>query len=182
MPMMSTAGWVVHELGLAASIGGSLFGQAALEPALKNVNDPFERDQVSERAWNNFSWINLAGHVAFAAPWLVGRMMLDGSEAGPRARALTLAKDVLVGASLVSGVACFVIGKILSRKTKRGEGPEPVKAGQADEPESPVLEKVVSVLGAVNLAATTGVAAVTAVLAMESSESVRFAARSRCLP
>lgn len=182
MPMISTAGWVAHDLGLAASIGGSLFGQVALEPALKNVDDPFERDRVSYRAWNNFSWINLAGHVAFAAPWIVGRTILSGSEAGPRARALTLAKDVLVGASLATGIACFVIGKLLGGKTKRGEGPETVKAGQVDEPESPMLEKVVAVLGAANLLATTGVAAVTAVLAMESSESLRFAATSRRLP
>ena len=182
MATMSTAGWVVHELGLAASIGGSLFGQAALEPALSEINDPFERDQVSEKAWNRFSYMNLAGHVAFAVPWFVGRAMLSGSEAGPRARALTLAKDALVGASLATGVACFVIGKILGKKTKRGEGPEPVKAGKASEPESPMLEKLVSILGAANLAATSGVAAVTTLLAMEAGQSARFAAKSRCLP
>ncbi|HEY1104709.1 MAG TPA: hypothetical protein VGE78_01030 [Agromyces sp.] len=182
MTTLSSAGWVVHELGLAASIGGGLFGQAALEPALRNIEDAQERDEVSETAWRRFSWLNVAGHVAFTVPWLIGRSMLSGREAGAHARALTRTKDVLVGFSVVTGIASFVIGHILTRKMEERRGPERAKAGEARARESKLLERAVGVLGAANLLSTSGIAAVTALLAMESSESPRFAATARRLP
>ncbi len=176
MTTLSSAGWIIHDLGLAASIGGNLFGQAAMETSLHEVSDPEERDRFSATAWNKYSWIKLAGHVAFAAPWFIGRTMLSGNEVSARARALTLAKDVLVGASLVSGIATIAIGRYLSRKSKRGEGPD------AKGQESKVLEGLVAVSGTVNMLATTGVLGLTSLLAMEGSESLRFAPTSRRLP
>ncbi|HEU0030356.1 MAG TPA: hypothetical protein VFQ53_06985 [Kofleriaceae bacterium] len=181
MTTLSSAGWVVHDIGLATTIGGSLFGQLALEPSLDQVSRAAERDRVSEKAWNRFSWLKLAGHVAFAVPWFVGRKMLSGNEVSARARALTLTKDGLVIASLVTGVSSFVIGQILGRKVRRGQGPEQAKA-RREAHESTALERAVSVLGALNTIASTGVLAVTSLLAMEGSESLRFSVRSRDLP
>jgi hypothetical protein len=183
MATLSTAGWVVHDVGLATNIGGTMFGMLALEPALKDVDDARERDQVSQQAWNKFSWVKLASHVAFAVPWFIGRSMLTGNEVSARARALTRTKDILVGASLITGIASFVIGRALSRKVDRGEGPERARQGGArNAQQSKGLEKAVSFLGTLNMLASTGVLAVTSILAMEGSESVRFAARSRRLP
>lgn len=176
MTSLSTAAWVAHDIGLATNIGGSLFGYLALEPALLEVSNDDDRDRASEKAWSRFSYAKLAGHAAFAVPWLVGRTMLSGREVSSCARQLTVAKDILVGASLITGVASFLLGRRISTKVKQGRGPEKENA------ESKRLERAVSIVGAVNALATVGVLAVTAVLAMEGSESVRFAAKSRRLP
>ncbi len=181
MTTLSSAGWIVHDVGLATSIGGSLFGKVALEPALDDVSSPRERDQMSEDAWRRFSWINLAGHVAFAVPWLIGRRMLSGREVSARARTLTRAKDIFVGASLITGIASIVLGRVLGSKARRGAGPEEAKYGQG-ESESVALEKAVGTVGTVNLIATIGVIAVTSLLAMEAGKSGRFAVRSKFLP
>jgi len=182
MTTLSSAGWIVHDIGLATTIGGGLFGQVAMEPALDRISDPQERDSMSEKAWNRYSFLKLASHAAFAVPWFIGRGMLSGREVSSRARALTLAKDALVIASLASGVSAFVIGRILRRKTQRGAGPDAVRAGEANEPESPMLERAVAIVGAVNQLTTTGVLAVTSLLAMEGSDSFKFAAATKKLP
>ncbi len=197
MTTLSSAGWVIHDVGLASAIGGSMFGKLALQPAIDEVSDAQERDQVSDVAWRRFSLINLASHVAFAVPWFVGRALLDGKEVSPRAQALVRAKDVLVGASLASGIASIVFGRMLGRRVKRGEGPDRRREDRERMTEglreramqrpmikrrSDALDRVVGTLGFINLLATTGVLAVTALLSMEAGKSVRFAAESRRLP
>jgi hypothetical protein len=185
MTTLSTAGWVVHDVGLATNIGGTMFGMMALEPSLDEVDDAHERDLVSQKAWNKFSWVKLASHVAFAVPWFIGRSMLTGKEVSARARALTRTKDYLIGASLITGVTSFVIGRVLNRKVESGEGPERARqrgARNEGAQQAKGLEKAVSVIGTLNMIASIGVLAVTSILAMEGSESVRFAARSRRLP
>ena len=180
---LSSAGWVLHDVGLAATIGGGLFGQMAMEPSLDEISEPVERDRFSAKAWNKYSWLKLASHAAFAVPWFIGRGMLSGKEASGNARSLTIAKDALVITSLVSGIASFIIGRATSKKSLEGRGPDAVRAGQADsEPKSTKLEKTVAIVGTVNMLATVGVLAVTSLLAMDASESVRFAATTRKLP
>ncbi|HUS27330.1 MAG TPA: hypothetical protein VMZ53_02445 [Kofleriaceae bacterium] len=169
-------------MGLAATIGGGLFGQFALEPSLDEIATPVERDRMSAKAWNKYSWMKLAGHAAFAIPWFIGRGMLSGNEVSARARALTLAKDILVGASLVTGIASIVIGRTLSKKSREGRGPDQARGQGADNAEAPVLEKTVAAVGIANQLATIGVLAMTSLLAMEGSESMRFAAVTKKLP
>lgn len=182
MTTLSSAGWVIHDIGLATTIGGGLFGQVAMEPALDKISVPQERDEMSNKAWQTYSYLKLASHAAFAIPWFIGRSMLTGHEVSGRARSLTIAKDICVAASLVTGIGAFVIGKMLSRKTKRGAGPDAVRAGQANEPESPALERSVAIVGALNQIATMGVLGLTSLLAMESSDSFKFAAVTKKLP
>ena len=182
MTTLSSASWIAHDIGLATSIGGGLFGQLALEPSLNKVSDPQERDSLSEKAWNRYSWMKLASHAAFAVPWFIGRGMLSGREVSAHARALTRTKDVLVVASLVTGVAAFALGKVLGRKTKRGRGPDQARSGRAQDPESPALERAVAIVGGVNQLATMGVLGVTTLLSMEASKSTRFSFLSRWLP
>jgi hypothetical protein len=182
MTTLSTAGWIVHDVGLATNIGGTMFGMMALEPSLDEVDDPRERDMVSQQAWNKFSWVKLASHAMFAVPWIIGRTMLSGNEVSARARALTRTKDVLVGTTLITGITSFVIGRMLNRKVERGQNPERARTGNRGAQEAKRLEKAVSVIGTLNMLASIGVLALTSILAMEGSESVRFAAKSRCLP
>lgn len=175
MPALSSAAWVVHDAGLAASIGGTLFGRAALEPALCEISDPHERDLASARAWKRFAYLDVASHLAFAVPWIVGRRMRTGREVSAAARALTRAKDALVGVSLVTGIASHVLGKRLGDRIEEGE-----ELREGSRPRR--LQRVIGALGNLNLFVNTTILGITALLAMEGSKSVRFTRSSRRLP
>jgi hypothetical protein len=182
MAKLSSAAWIAHDVGLAAAIGGTMFGREALQPALHEISDRKERDQVSDTAWRRFSWINLAGHAVVAATWFFGRSLLSGRSVSPTARRLTVAKDVLVVASLATGLASIILGRVLgSRVTeRRGSGEEAGESGA--EPGTQKLRNVVSVLGMANLAANVGIAGVTTALSVEASQSLPFSLTSRRLP
>lgn len=175
MPKLSSAAWIVHDVGLATAIGGTLFGQEAFAPALREIPDEHQRDLVSEAAWNRFSWINLAGHVAMAATWFVGRSMLTGRGISRRTRPLTKAKDALVVASLVTGIASIAVGRVLGNRMSHDGRP------QRDE-KTETLKRTVRALSTANLAANLGVAAVTTSLSMEAAKSPSFPILSRRLP
>lgn len=185
MSTLSTAAWAAHDVGLATAIGGTLYGRTALEPALHEIADPGERDRVSTAAWQKFTWLNLAAHGVFAATWFIGRGMLSGREVSGRARTMTRIKDGLVVAGLVTGVATAVLGRMLGKCARRGEGPAQVReaGGAARGGERTVaLQRAVGGLGIANLIANVATLGITAALAMEGSRSPRFAARSRFLP
>lgn len=188
MPKLSSAAWIAHDIGLAAAIGGTTFGRVALQPALRTIGSPLDADRASDIAWRRFSWINLAAHGAFAATWLIGRTMLNGREVSARARTLTSIKDALVGASLVTGVASILLGRKLGRRGRQGLGPAQLRAtepnghSEQDVRRTLRINRAVGALGIANLIATTAIAAVTTVLAMEASTSRCFGPRSRRLP
>ena len=185
MATLSTAAWAAHEVGLATAIGGTIYGRAALEPALDEITSPGERDRVSAASWKRFSWINLASHGIMAATWFAGRGMLSGREVSAQARALTRVKDGLIIGSLITGVACNVFGRMLGKQIEEGFGPEEVKdrVGARDEAKkSLMLEKVVGLLGNLNLVANVSILCVTTVLAMKGSKSAKFPLWSKRLP
>ena len=174
-------------MGLATAIGGTMFGREALAPALSEIPDRRQRDQVSAVAWRRFSWLNLAGHVAVAATWFAGRSMMSGRSVSKTARTLTLAKDALVVASVATGLTSMILGRVLGARTSR----EPRFAtnssspsGMSDElgPSTERLRRAVGALGMANLAANLGIAGVTAALSMEASQSLPFSILSRRLP
>ena len=173
MAKLSSAAWIAHELGLATSIGGTLFGREALQPALREIDDDTKRNMVSDTAWRRFSWMNLAGHAAVAATWFFGRSLLSGREVSKQARPMTIAKDALVIASLCTGIASIVAGRILGKR---------VTEQKRDREGHEKLRKVVGALGMANLASNVGVAGVTTALAMEGNQSGRFGVISRFLP
>lgn len=189
MTTLSSAGWVAHEVGLATSIGGTLFGRTALMPALGAITSPQERDQVSAEAWQRFSWINIASHLAVAVPWFIGRSLLSGREVTREARSLTVAKDILVGASLITGISSVLLGRRLGKRSDEGFGPAEMRDRISPEGEAEgeaattrKLQRTVGTLGMLNLAANIGIAGVTALLAMQGSRSARFGFISRLLP
>lgn len=174
MAKLSSAAWIAHDLGLAASVGGTLFGRLALQPALQQISGK-QRDQVSDGAWRRFSWINLAAHGLVAATWFTGRAMLGGREVNSTSRALTHVKDGLVAAGLATGVASIVLGRVLGNRIRQRESVR-------EEENVDGLRKAVGAIGIANLVSNAGVAAVTSVLAMEASQSPRFSWFSRKLP
>jgi uncharacterized membrane protein len=183
MPKLSTAAWILHDLGLATIVGGSIFAKTAFQPAARQLPDPAEHDRLLDDAWRRFQWVNVLAHAAVIGTWLPGRALLSGREAGKLPRGLTLAKDILVGATLATGVGSLILSRLLGRRVRRGEGPA-VAASRGDEGarRTRTFEKVVGVLGTANLAAGAGVLGLTAALAMQSAESARFVPVSRQLP
>ncbi len=176
MAKLSSAAWIVHDVGLATAIGGTLFGREALHPALREgIDDREDRDRIADAAWRRFSWINLAAHGAMAATWIAGRTMLSGREVNRLSRRMTLAKDVLIGASLATGIASVLIGRMLGRRVRQ-------EATLRDREQTETLRRAVGVAGLANLAANVGILGVTAALAMEGSKSPRFSVFSRRLP
>lgn len=183
MSAFSSAAWVIHDLGLAAAVGGPIFAKAAFHPAIAMVRDPAEKDRVVDEAWKRFNKINLISHAAVAASWLIGRKTLSGRVATQTARQMTLAKDALVAASLATGVTTMILAGMLGKRVRRGEGPS---QPEITSPEriwaARKLERTALALGSANMVANAAVMAVTTLLAMESSKSRRFGFVARRLP
>ncbi len=177
MTTLSSTAWILHNLGLATSIGGNVFGQTALKPALRELPDQKQRDQVADAAWSRFSWLNLASHGLVAATWFIGRSRLSGREVSGTARNLTLVKDALVVGSVLTGVASMMVGKMLGERTARA-----AREGASNHENVDDLRKVVAVLGTTNLVVNAAIAATTTGLSMEAAQSGPFAVISRLLP
>ncbi len=178
MAKLSSAAWIAHDVGLATAIGGTLFGREALHPALREgIDDQEDRDRVADAAWRKFSWVNLAGHVAMASTWFAGRAMLSGREVDRLSRPMTVAKDALIVASLATGVASVVLGRMLGAKVRNDE-----RTSMQHREKVETLRRAVGAVGLVNLAANVGIMGLTAALAMQASKSNKFSVVSRFLP
>ena len=185
MPKLTSAGWIAHDLGLAAAIGGALFGKVAFDPSLKQIKNARWRDEVNEDAWGRYGPLTLGAHLAIAAPWLIGRLMLSGKEVSPTARQLTRAKDILIGVSLVTVAASAILGRIMSKRKVAAVGPEEARADNhpdTDDRKQIMVDRTLDTVGMLNLAANIGVMGVTAVLALEAAESKKFDDDARALP
>jgi len=184
MATLSTTAWVLHDLGIAAGFGGNLFGQLALNPAVRAVDSKRERGKVTHVAWDRYKAVNAVSLAAIAGTWLIGRTMLSGREVGREGRGLTLLKDMLVGGAFVGGVGALVTGTLLDRAMKE-EG-EAIESGFAAAPETPRrvrrLQRTVNTLGVLNIAFHAAVLATTTILAMKSGKSGKWSLVSRILP
>ena len=188
MAKLSTGAWLVHDLGLAASLGGTMFGRFALQPSLHKIGLPEERDLVSAEAWKRFSWINLVSHAAFAVPWLIGRTLVSSRDVSRKARGLAKTKDMLVLASLITGASSMLLGRWLANRGMQGRGAQAVNEGERFGHSEREIQRTrrlkhgVGLLGMLNMFATAGVGAITTMLALEGNHSARFAPMRRMLP
>jgi hypothetical protein len=180
MTPLSTTAWVLHDLGLATSVGSTVFGKYALDPAVKEIGDRRERGRVLGRAWGRQKIFNSVSLGTMALTWFVGRMLRSGREVSSVARGLTIAKDVMVVAAVASGAATAVLGTLLDREIQRTGAPS--EPGPNPPPRVARLQRAVSILSDINLAIGIGLIATTAILAMESGKSARWSFFSRRLP
>jgi hypothetical protein len=133
---VSSLGRAAHDAGLAAMLGGNLYGRLALHPALSDVSNPAERGRVLNRAWRRYGWVNSAGLVAVVAGWAGARL----KEAKPdslsvRERRLALAKDASVAAVAATGVATALTGMRFAKSAPGGA--VPLSDGNHPAPETP---------------------------------------------
>ena len=156
-----------HDLGLATWFGGSMFGKFAHNPSVKAVSDHRERGKVVNAAWNGYNVLNGVGLGAAAVGWAGARfteanpIRMSGTE-----NALSFAKDGLMAAAVVTGIANGVQGARLARQGP--DGAVPVESGTQPAPETPPeaarIQKSLEVLGNLNIGVGAALIAVNAVL------------------
>jgi hypothetical protein len=175
---------VLHDLGLAAGFGGALFGKIALNPAVKAIPDKNERSEVSHKAWEGIRWVHVASLGAAALTLVTGRAGVSGRGLGRDLPWLILAKDVLVGAFMLTTLASMITGAALGREAERGN--RSIELGNRFSNETPArrraLLRAVNTLGTLNLVAAAGVIGLTAVLNLRPSVTPRWRALARALP
>ena len=184
MGKLSTAGWVVHELGLSACLGGLLFGKLALNPNLEVLNDRSERGKLLNTTWNRYNAVNATALGTSAATWFVGRAGISGDVIDDEARGYVLAKDVLFVASALSGLASIIAGRRLTAQAP--EGAVPIESGTEPAAETPEeaagLLRTVNQLGNLNIALIVAIIAVTTILSQKAGQSTKWSLASRFLP
>lgn len=182
-PTLTSTALVLHNLGLAAGFGGSLFGKVSMNPAVKVIEDRTERGKVLDAAWKGYRWVNLASIGAAALTWVAGRTALSGRAVSSDAQPLVIAKDALLATGLVCTVVSVAGGAYMGAQTG---GYLPVETGNipaADTPEDKqVAQRVVSIASTLNLIAIAGVIGLTAWLTEKAGASRRWGIVARLLP
>jgi hypothetical protein len=165
---ISSAGRAAHDVGLAAMLGGNLFGRVAMHPALARVSDERERGEVLNNAWRRYGTVNSLGLAAVLAGWAGARL----GESQPqylndRERTLATAKDVAVGAVALTGVASAIQGVRFARACPDGAVPmDDGTSTNADTPAGAVRQKrMLNILSAASVVSEVALAAINASLA-----------------
>lgn len=182
MTALSTAAWVAHDLGLAAGIGGALFGRVGMQPAVRKIADKGEQTQIVTDAWMNFSKYQMAGLGLMGLTWFVGRTVLSGHEAGLYPRGVVVAKDALVLGTLGTALGSAIAGRKLAERERNSGGLFDSLATPEEVSSEERLRKTSSALGVANLILGAGVLAVTTILAQQAGKSARWSLVARLLP
>ena len=170
-----------HDVGLAAWLGGAMFGKLALNPSLEKISSRPERGSVSNAAWNGYNPVNAAGLAAAALGWGAARL----TEAKPtnlsgREKTLAQAKDGLMAAAVLTGIANGVQGARLARQAP--DGAVPVKTGTKPSTDTPAkaarIQRSLGMLGTLNIASGVALITVNAILAQTNH---RHPAKRRAL-
>lgn len=165
LPVLARAS---QDVALATLIGGNLFGRVALNAALEDVSDRSERGRVLNRAWRRYGTVNSLALATLVGGWTADRL----GEARPKwlspaERRLATAKDVALGAVVVTGLASAAGGVGFARQAPGGA--VPMESGHDAAPETPAraagLKRAVNLLGAINLGSELALAGIDAALA-----------------
>ena len=157
-----------HDVGLAAWLGGAMFGKFAHNPSLEKIASHSERGSVSNAAWNGYNAVNAAGLGAAALGWGAARLTeANASNLTGTERSLSRVKDGLMAAAVLTGVGSGVQG---ARLAKQGPGGAvPVLTGTKPAAETPAkaarIQRSLGILGNLNIAAGVALVAVNGILA-----------------
>ena len=162
---LSGLGRAAHDAGLGVLIGGNLFGNLAMHPALADVSDATERGMVVNRAWGRYGAVHALALGSVVAGWAGARP----NEAAPRwlsgrERVLARARDVATAAVAATGVATAVEGVRFSKSEPGGAVPLADGSTPADEtpPGAARIKRRLNALSSASLAAQLALVAVNA--------------------
>ena len=182
-PAFTTTAQVLHDLGLAAGFGGSLFGKISLAPAVRVIEDKSERNKVIDEAWSGYKWVNLFSLGAAALTWFTGRSAISGRMLGKDARAAVVAKDALIGIHAATLQGTLGLGAYIGSGSA---GLVPVQEGHVPSVETPPEKakaiRALRVLSTVNLVAMAGIIGLTTFLNQRAASSWKWRALSAVLP
>lgn len=155
---------VLHNVGMAAWVGGTMFGRFAHNPSLTRIASHAERGAVANAAWNGYNAINLVSLAAVGVGHVAGRLTeLRTSNLSERERPLVRAMDVFTATGVLSGLLSGVQGARLARQAP--DGAVPVETGTRPASETPPaarrIQRSIDVLGVVNLVSGVGLVAST---------------------
>jgi hypothetical protein len=149
------AGQLAQDVALAALIGGNLFGRLAMHPALRDVSNPSERGKVLNRAWRRYGNVNSTALAGLVGGWITARQAETALPVlGRGRRALLMAKDLTVGAVVLTGLASALGGVGFAQQAPGGAVPmdSGTDPGQDTPGRAAQLKHMVNVLGGLNLA------------------------------
>lgn len=167
----SKLGRAAHDVGMAGLLGGNLFARLALHPSVTEIRDEAERGKVVNAAWRRYGTINSLSLAAIGAGWIGARAAESAnSRLSPTERKLAYAKDALVGAVAVTGLASAAQGMRFAKQAP--DGAVPLADGDHAAPSATDQQRRtkrrLNAIGLVNLAAEVGLVAVNASLAQEN--------------
>ena len=179
---LSQVGRAAHDIGLAGLLGGNLFGRLALHPSVTEISDAGERGKVVNAAWHRYGTVNTLSLLAVTTGWLGARLdEAADRRLSPPERRLARAKDVLVAVVAAAGLATAAQGVRFARTVP--DGAVPLADGDHAAPQaterSRRAKRRLNALGAVSLAAETGLVAVNAAL---NQRNFRRPAARRLIP
>jgi hypothetical protein len=181
--VVSQAGRAAHELGIAALLGGNLFGRLALHPSVDRISDPRERGEVVNAAWRRYGTINSVGLAALTAGWVGARAeeVRGPGKLTARERALARVKDGLVATVVVTGVVTAIEGMRFAKQAPHGA--VPLADGSTPDASTPPraahMKRTLNVLGAIAIGAESALVATNAALAQENFRSSPLRRRLR---
>ncbi len=183
-PAITTSAYVLHNLGLAAGFGGSLFGRIALNPSARLISDKQDRARIVNAAWNGYNIVNAVGLGTTALTWFIGRSRINGRVISPTARKLVIAKDILMGATLISGVVNLFSGGFLAKRAFEDGIPMDSGSRASDEAPEDVKKatRLVNRLGVFSLLTMAGLIGVSTWLDNQAQTSGKWNVLARLLP
>ena len=156
----------LHDVGLAAWLGGQMYGKFALNPAVAGISDKAERGKVTNLAWNGFNVVNAVGLGSAAVGYFAAR---STELAGPRQtsteKTLSRVQDGLMLTAVGTSIANGVQGARLAKQAPGGA--VPIESGTKPAPETPPtaarIQRSLGVLGNFNILTGIALVAVNAV-------------------
>ena len=164
---LATTARAVHDVGLAAWVGGSLYGKFAMNPAVQLVDKKTDRGRVVNAAWNGYNLVNGLALGSVAVGWLGARFTEAQNELlTDTERGLAYVKDGLVVAAVATGVINGIQGGRLAKQAP--EGAVPIESGTVPAPETPPeaakIQRSLGLFGNLNIITGVALIAVNGVL------------------
>ena len=121
-----------------------------MHPALQEVGEERERGMVLNRAWRRYGTINSLALATLVAGWLPARLNEAAPRwLSPRERRLALAKDIAMGATVLTGLGLRAGGIGFAQQAPRGAVPMDAgdRTAASASPRATQLKRLVSALG-----------------------------------
>lgn len=163
---LSTTARVLHDMGLAAAFGGTLFAKMALHPSVGAISSREERGKLVHDAWTRFNRLQAAGLAVAGVSWHLAHRAFGRRFETKPVRALIAVNDALTAGTLLSGAIAMVAGQRIGAHRPGGYVPvTPTGHVGAEAPHARKLERLSGVMGTLNLILTASLIGTTTALA-----------------